>query len=58
MNFHVIIFNETFDKIMAADGFVIGSPVYIYQVTAQLKNWIDRLGNTIHCQTFIPLLIL
>lgn len=46
-------FQETFDKIMAADGFVIGSPVYIYQVTAQLKNWIDRLGNTIHCQRFL-----
>lgn len=46
-------FQETFDKIMAADGLVIGSPVYIYQVTAQLKNWIDRLGNTIHCQRFL-----
>lgn len=46
-------FQETFDKIMAADGLVLGSPVYIYQVTAQLKNWIDRLGNTIHCQRFL-----
>jgi multimeric flavodoxin WrbA len=46
-------FQVTFDKIMASDGLVLGSPVYIYQVTAQLKNWIDRLGNTIHCQRFL-----
>jgi multimeric flavodoxin WrbA len=46
-------FGLTFDKIMAADGLVLGSPVYIYQVTAQLKNWIDRLGNTIHCLRFL-----
>ncbi|MCL6561160.1 MAG: flavodoxin family protein [Firmicutes bacterium] len=46
-------FQETFDKIMAAEGLVLGSPVYIYQVTAQLKAWIDRLGNTIHCQRFL-----
>jgi multimeric flavodoxin WrbA len=46
-------FNATFEKIMAADGLVLGSPVYIYQVTAQLKNWIDRLGNTIHCLRFL-----
>jgi multimeric flavodoxin WrbA len=38
---------------MAADGLVLGSPVYIYQVTAQLKNWIDRLGNAIHCLRFL-----
>ena len=46
-------FQETFDKIMSADGLVLGSPVYIYQVTAQLKAWIDRLGNTIHCRRFL-----
>ncbi|MGA2553252.1 MAG: flavodoxin family protein [Smithella sp.] len=46
-------FGVTFDKIMAADGLVLGSPVYIYQVTAQLKNWIDRLGNAIHCLRFL-----
>lgn len=45
-------FRETLDKIMGSDGLVLGSPVYIYQVTAQLKNWIDRLGNTIHCRRF------
>jgi len=46
-------FQLTFEEIMSADGFVLGSPVYIYQVTAQLKNWIDRLGNTIHCLRFL-----
>jgi len=46
-------FPNTFDKIMGSDGLVLGSPVYIYQVTAQLKNWIDRLGNTIHCKRFL-----
>jgi multimeric flavodoxin WrbA len=46
-------FRKTFDKIMEADALVLGSPVYIYQVTAQLKNWIDRLGNTIHCRRFL-----
>ena len=46
-------FQLTFEKIIAADGLILGSPVYIYQVTAQLKNWIDRLGNTIHCLRFL-----
>ncbi|MGD0280283.1 MAG: flavodoxin family protein [Smithella sp.] len=46
-------FNQTYEKIMSADGLVLGSPVYIYQVTAQLKNWIDRLANTIHCLRFL-----
>jgi multimeric flavodoxin WrbA len=46
-------FQLIYDKIMASQGLVLGSPVYIYQVTAQLKNWIDRLGNTIHCQRFL-----
>lgn len=43
-------FSQIFEKISAADGIVLGSPVYIYQVTAQLKMFIDRLGNAIHCQ--------
>jgi multimeric flavodoxin WrbA len=43
-------FNELFDKMLASDGLVLGSPVYIYQVTAQLKALIDRLSHAIHCQ--------
>jgi multimeric flavodoxin WrbA len=42
-------FNPLFEKILVADGLVLGSPVYISHVTALLKNWIDHLGNTIHC---------
>ena len=38
------------EKIKTADGLVLGSPVYISHVTGLLKNWIDRLGNVIHCQ--------
>ncbi|WP_066639019.1 flavodoxin family protein [Desulfolucanica intricata] len=47
-------FESLMDKIMAADGLVVGSPVYIYQITAQLKVWVDRLGGpTIHCQKLL-----
>ena len=46
-------FNVLFDKICASDGIVLGSPVYIYQVTAQLKAFIDRLGHAIHCQRLL-----
>jgi len=46
-------FQAIYDKILTADALVVGSPVHINQVTAQLKNWIDRLGNTIHCQRFL-----
>ena len=38
---------------MAADGLVLGSPVYISHVTGLLKNWIDHLANTIHCQRLL-----
>ncbi|MGA1061462.1 MAG: NAD(P)H-dependent oxidoreductase, partial [Ilumatobacteraceae bacterium] len=36
----------------ATDGIVLGSPVYINSVTAQLKLVIDRLADAIHCQMF------
>jgi multimeric flavodoxin WrbA len=39
-----------FAKLQQADGIVLGSPVYIDTVTAQLKRWIDRLADAIHCQ--------
>lgn len=42
-------FNRIFESMLAADGIVLGSPVYIYHVTAQLKMFIDRLANAIHC---------
>ncbi len=33
---------ELYDKIMEADGIVIGTPVYYYDMTAQCKMIIDR----------------
>ena len=35
---------------VAAEGIVLGSPVYIDQVTAQMKAFIDRTADAIHCQ--------
>lgn len=46
-------FNEIFDEVLQSDALVLGSPVYIYQVTAQLKAFIDRLGHAIHCQRLL-----
>jgi len=38
------------DKLLAADGIVLASPVYFYGVTAQMKTLIDRCGYLVHCQ--------
>ncbi|HVN70967.1 MAG TPA: flavodoxin family protein [Desulfomonilia bacterium] len=46
-------FNDLFAKMLSSDGIVLGSPVYIFQVTAQLKAFIDRLGHAIHCQRLL-----
>jgi multimeric flavodoxin WrbA len=35
-------FNEAFAKMVAADGIILGSPVYAAGVTAQMKALIDR----------------
>ena len=46
-------FQEVKDKILDADGIVLGSPVYGFQVTAQMKTLIDRLcslGHYLHFQ--------
>jgi multimeric flavodoxin WrbA len=43
-------FGMLFDAIMEADGIVLGSPVYIDGVTAQLKQVFDRMADAIHCQ--------
>ncbi|HEX7514726.1 MAG TPA: flavodoxin family protein, partial [archaeon] len=39
--------SELWAKMMRADGIVLGSPVYINGVTAQLKTVIDRLADAI-----------
>ncbi|MGA7469433.1 MAG: flavodoxin family protein [Halobacteriota archaeon] len=41
---------ELVDKMLSADGIVLGSPVYMHGVTAQLKTVIDRMADAIHCQ--------
>ncbi|MDI6718040.1 MAG: flavodoxin family protein [Methanomicrobiales archaeon] len=43
-------FEEVWAKIQDADGIVLGSPVYIHSVTAQLKTLIDRTADAVHCQ--------
>jgi multimeric flavodoxin WrbA len=40
-----------FERMAAADGIVLGSPVYIDNVTGQMKVFIDRLADAIHYQT-------
>ncbi|VVB72763.1 Iron-sulfur flavoprotein [uncultured archaeon] len=43
-------FQGLYDKILAADGLVWGSPNYFHTVTAQMKTLIDRMADAIHCQ--------
>lgn len=43
-------FPGLYEKILAADGLVMGSPNYFYSVTAQLKTLIDRMADAVHCQ--------
>jgi multimeric flavodoxin WrbA len=45
--------SELWEKMLGADGIVLGSPVYINGVTAQLKTVIDRLADAIHCQMLV-----
>jgi multimeric flavodoxin WrbA len=43
-------FSELFDRIIEADGIVLGSPNYIDSITAPLKAAFDRMADAIHCQ--------
>ena len=38
------LFNEVFEKILAADALILGSPVYFADITPELKALIDRAG--------------
>ncbi len=38
------------EKMMDADGIVLGSPNYINAVTAQMKTMLDRMADVVHCQ--------
>ncbi len=43
-------FQGLYEKILAADGLVWGSPNYFRSVTAQMKTFIDRMADAVHCQ--------
>lgn len=45
-------FEEIFDAILKSDGIILGSPNYINSVSAQMKVFLDRLADSIHCQRF------
>lgn len=38
------VFNDCFEKILAADAIILGSPTYFTDVTAEMKALIDRVG--------------
>ncbi|MDH7601861.1 MAG: flavodoxin family protein [Armatimonadota bacterium] len=46
-------FGQVKEKLLSAQGIVLGSPLYFNSVTAQLKTVIDRLADVIHCQLFL-----
>jgi multimeric flavodoxin WrbA len=37
-------FNACFEKLISADGIILGSPVYSSDVTSQIKAFLDRAG--------------
>jgi multimeric flavodoxin WrbA len=43
-------FSDLFDRIMNADGIVLGAPNYIDCVPAPVKALFDRMADAIHCQ--------
>lgn len=43
----------TLEKMLRADGIVLGSPNYIDNVTAQMKVLLDRMADVVHCQRFV-----
>ena len=45
-------FPGLFDRLMDADGIVLGAPNYIDSVPAPMKAAFDRVADAIHCQMF------
>jgi len=45
-------FPEIQQKIQGADGVVLGSPNYIFSVSAQMKAFMDRCSSMVHCLGF------
>lgn len=40
------------ERILAADALVLGSPNYVFHVSAQMKAFLDRCCGVIHCMAF------
>jgi multimeric flavodoxin WrbA len=45
-------FSSVHDRMLEADGLVLASPVYIDNVSGQLKVCIDRMADAMHYQVF------
>ena len=45
-------FEEIRQAILESDGLVLGSPNYIFSVSAQMKAFMDRCASMIHCLGF------
>jgi multimeric flavodoxin WrbA len=45
-------FESIKNKILSADGLVLASPNYIFNVSAQMKAFMDRCCGIIHCMQF------
>ncbi len=43
-------FSDLFDRLMNADGIVLGAPNYVDSVPAPMKALFDRMADAIHCQ--------
>jgi multimeric flavodoxin WrbA len=46
-------FSAAYDRMLDADGLVLASPVYVDNVSGQMKVFIDRLADAIHYQNFV-----
>lgn len=45
-------FSAAYDRMLDADGLVLASPVYVDNISGQMKVFIDRLADAMHYQTF------
>ncbi len=45
-------FSAAYDRMLDADGLVLASPVYVDNVSGQMKVFIDRLADAMHYQVF------
>ena len=43
-------FQSLYQRILSADGLVMGSPTYFRLVSAQMKTLFDRMADAVHCQ--------